>query len=661
MTSSDFIWVTSKVVTMPAGNTRASRAATCEDYDEDAQTILPDTRTSANVAAKRSKPEIAPTESHRLHSSGDEDKMSGRNKSSHNDAPTRKGKKSHGLKLNTSFLERESRPYSSGPPREQPQQSASRPAAAKRSKPKAEKPEPMVRHPPGHCQICDFHGYHKLEPSEAQKPLKERSILQAPLSASQQPSQQVAPTAEHPKASTSQSRPNRRQSCHEQRPTSYHAGMSYSALPLQPFSASDWNMLPTPLSAYPQTPYVQTPTLPFLNPYEQYSQSLPSQYDQQAPQPLGPRPPEPRRRPSSRAGPIIQQSPIVADKPPLGRTKSHRETPRAPEPARRPSSRAGPIIQQSPVVADKPPLGRTRSHRETPRARDPSTSRQEDAKRMPPPQVIPVRRRPNITNANTTISTPISDQRERGPGNDGPASAQLFSRERKPDPPPSSYREPPLSSYHNSNQDRPVPPKSKSYIEARQATKVNSTQSGLDRPTSIHGADLKEMRAEAYQKSRGTDPQPLTLDAISKIERRRSDSGSQYSINTSSRGSTGGKTKTSLASSDITLTMHGVTLGISADSSENHSIKIQPKRNGGINISVEQQEWSGRDSKALSLRKRSGSTTSSSKQSLRSSEKEVRRSRDQSLDREPEQAPQVSSWTSKALYDDSFGYDLAYG
>ncbi|ERF70448.1 hypothetical protein EPUS_04726 [Endocarpon pusillum Z07020] len=547
--------------------------------------------------------------------------MSDRHKSTHNDAPTRKGSKSTRLKLNTSFLERESRPYSSGPPREPPQQSASRPATAKRSKSKAEKPEPMVRHSPGHCQICDFHGYHKLEPSEAQKPLKEKSIPPSPFSASQQPSQQVAPTAQHPEASKSQSRPNRRQSYHEQRPTSFHDGMSYSALPLQPFSASDWNMLPTPLSAYPQTPYVQTPVLPFIDPYEQYAQSLPSQYNQQALPPLGPRPPEPRRRTSSRAEPIIQQSPIVAD---------------------------------------KPPLGRTRSHRETQRARDPSTSRQEDAKRMPPPQVIPVRRRPNIAKANTTISTPLSDQRERGIGNDGPAHARLSSRERKSDPPPSSYREPPLSSYHNSNQNRPVPPKSKSYTEAKHTSKVNSTQSGLDRPTSILGAELNEMRAEAYQKSRGTNPQPLTIDAISKIE-RRSDSGSQYSINTSSRGSTGGKTKTTLGSNDITLMMHGVTLGISADSAENRSIKIEPRGNGDFNISVKQQESSGRDNKALSLLKRSGSTTSSSKQSRRSSEKEVRRSRDQSLDREPERAPHVSSWSSKASYDDSFGYDLAYG
>ena len=607
---------------MPASNTRASRAATCEEWDEDAQTILPDTRTSANVAAKRSKPELALTESQRLRSSGgDDDKMSGRHKSTHNDAPTRKGKKSPSLKLNTSFLERESRPYSSGPPREQPQQSASRPAAAKRSNSKAEKPEPIVRHPPGHCQICDAHGHHKLEPSEVQKLPKEKSIPQSPLSASQQSSQQAPPTAQRPEASRSQSRTNRRQSCYEQRPMSYHAGMSYSAFPLQPFSASEWNMLPTPISAYPQTSYVQTPTLPFLNPFEQYSQSLPSQYNQQAPPPSGPRPPEPRRRTSTRAEPIIQQSPMVAGKPPLGRTKSHRETQRA---------------------------------------RDPSTSRQEDAKRMPPPQVIPVRRRPNITKAKTTISTPISDQRERGIGNDGPTSAQSSNRERKSDPPPSSYREPPLSSYHNPNQDRPVPPKSKSYIEAKQTTKVNSAQSGLDRRTSILGAELNEMRAEAYQKSRGTNPQPLTVDAVSKIE-RRSDGGSQHSINTSSRGSSGGKTKTTLASNDITLTMHGVTLDISADSAENHSIKIQPKRNGGINISVKQQESSGRDNKAVSLLKRSGSTTSSSKQSRRSSEKEVRRSRDQSLDREPERAPKVSSRSSKALYDDSFGYDLAYG
>ncbi len=606
---------------MLASKTRASRAATCEEWDEDAQTILPDTRTSANVAAKRSKPELVPTESNKSPSSeGDDSKMSGRHKDTQNDAPTRKGRKSFGLKLNTSFPERESRPYSSGPPRKQSHQSASRPAA-QRSISKAEKPEPMMRHPPGHCQTCDSYGYHEVERSEAQAPPKEKSIPQSPLAASQQPPQQAPPATQRPEASRNQIRPNRRQSSHEQRPTSYHAGMSYPAFPLQAFPASDWNMLPTPLSAYPQTSYAQTPTLPFLNPFELYSQSVPLQYSQQAAPPSGPRPQEPRRRTSSRAEPIIQQSPIVADMPPLGRTKSHRESQRA---------------------------------------REPSMSRQEEArKRMPPPQIIPAGRRPNISKSNTTISRPISYQEERGISNDGPASAPLPYRERKPDP-PSSYRKPPPSSYYNPSQERPVTLKSKSYIETKQTTKVNSSQPGLDRRNSYLGAELNEMKAEAYQKSRGTDPQPLTLDAISKIV-RRSDSSSQRSINSSSRESSASKNKTAVASNDITLKMHGVTLDISADSAENHSINIRPKRNGGINISVNQQDLSGKDNQAVSLRKRSGSTTSSSKQSRQSSEREVRRSRDHSSDRDPERAPKVSSRSSKALYDDSPGYGLAYG
>ncbi len=608
---------------MLASKTRASRAATCEEWDEDAQTILPDTRTSANVAAKRSKPELVPTESDRPRfSEGDDGKMSGRHKDTQNDPPTRKGKKSSGLKLNTLFPERESRPYSSGPPRKQPAQSAGRPAA-QRSISRAEKPEPMMRHPPGQCRSCDSYGYHILEPSEAQAHPKEKSIPQSPLVTSQQASQQAPPATQRPEASRNQSRPTRRQSSHEQRPTSYHAGMSYSAFPVQAFPASDWNMLPTtPFSAYPQTPYAQTPTLPFLNPFELYSQSMPLQYSQQAPPPSGPRPQEPRRRTSTRAEPIIQQSPILAD---------------------------------------KPHLGRTRSHRETQRSQDPSMSRQEDArKRMPPPQIIPAARRPNIIKANTTIYTPTSYQKEQGIRNGGSASAPLPYIDPKPDRPPSSYRKPPPSSYHYPSEERPVTLKSKSYTEPKQITKVNSSQPGLDRRNSYLGAEFNEMKAEAYQKSRGTDPQPLTLDAISKIA-RRSDGGSQRSVNTSSKGSSASKNRAAEASNDITLKMHGVTLDISADSAEKHSIKIQPKRNGGISISVDQQESSGKDNKAMSLRKRSGSTTSSSKQSRWSSEKEVRRSRDQSSDREPKRAPNVSNRSSQVFYDDSPGYGLAYG
>lgn len=611
---------------MLANSARASRAATCEEWDEDAQTTLPDTRTSANVAAKRSKPELVPTKSHRVRPvGGDGEKMSRRSTSTQDDASLKKDKRSSGLKLTTSFPDRESRPYSSGPPRELPLRSASRPAA-KRSNSKAEKLEPLTIHRSGECRICDVHGYHAMVPPEAQRrPSKEKAMPQSPLATSQQLSQQTPTTTKRLEASKVEPRPNRPQLYRDQRPMSFHAGMSYEAYhpyPSQPFSALEWNMPPNPISAYPQMPsYAQTPTMPFETHYPDYSQSFPMQYNQQAAPPPRPRLPEPRRGTTARAQPIIQQSPVSSDQPPLTRTVSHRE------------------------------------HRRT---RDPALSREEDARRMPPPKSIPVARRPSVIKANTSISTPVSYQPERRSSNDGFVPAPLLYKERKPDPPPSSYRKPSASSYYKTTQDRPVPPKSKTYQDGRQTTKVDSSGPSPDRRVSLPGAERNEIEAEDYQRLRGTKTQPLTVDAISKIS-RHSDSGSQRSINTSSRGSSGGKTKATVASNDITLQIYGVTLGISGDSAETRCIKIQPKGNGGLNISVDEQQPSGRDNKVTSLQKRSGSTTSSSKQSRRSSEKEVRRSRDQSLDRELDQANNASNRSSKAFYDDAPGYGYGYG
>lgn len=609
---------------MLASAPRTSRAATCEDWDEDAQTTLPDTETSANVAAKPSKPELVPTNSHRQRNlEGDMGKMSRGSASVKDDASIKKEKRRpDALKLDTSYPERESRRYSSGPPPQPRRRSTSR-HSAKRTISKEEKSEPLFRHQLGECWVCDRYGYHMMPPPEVQGHPPQSAVPQSPITNPHQPPQRTPLSAKAPQLPTPQPRPNRSQSHGGQRPMSFHAGMSqdaYQPFASQPFSMSDWSMPPTPLSPYVQTAYVQKPAPTVQSHYQDYQQSFTMPNDQRTPAP-----PRPKRQESSRAT----------------------------------ITRGEPIIEQSAISRGQPALAKTSLQREYRHSREPSLSREEDARRMPPPEVIPVASRPGMVKANTSISTPVSNTRERRYSNYGGVPAQSPKKERRPDPPPSSFRELPSSAYQNSSYDKPATRTSKSFDDPNPTTTVSTSAPSLDRRFTISSTERHEVEAEAYQRSRGTKSQPLTVDAIRKMS-KQSQSGSQRSVHSSSKGSSGGKTKATTASNDITMTINGVTLGISGDSAENHSIKIQPTRGGGVNISVDEQP-AGKENTVTSVQKRSGSTSSSSRQSRRSSEKEVGRLRGGSFEHERGRASKASSRSGKASFDDSQALDYGFG
>ena len=528
---------------MLASGPRISRAATCEEWDEDAQTTLPDTQTSANVAAKRSKPELAPPNSHRQRNlEGDMGKRSRGPASVKDDASLKKEKKRpDGLKLDTSCPERESRRYSSGPPPDPRRRSTSRPSA-KRTISKAEKPESFFRHQLGACWVCDKYGYHIVPPPELQGHPTQVAVPESPVTSAPQPPQRTPLSTKAPKLPAPQPRPSRSQSHGSQRPMSFHAGMSqdaYHPFASQPFSMSDWSIPPTPLSPYGQTAFGQTPAPTVQSHYQDYQQSFTMPNDQRTPAP-----PRPKRQESSRAT----------------------------------TTRGEPIIEQSPISRGQPALTKTPSQRDYRDSREPSLSREEeDARRMAPPQIIPVASRPSMVKANTSMSAPALNTRERRYSNYGAIPAQSPKKERKPDPPPSSFRELPPSSYQNSSYEKPAARRTKDYDDPKRITTVNTSAPSLDRRFTISSSERHEVEAEAYQRSRGTKLQPLTVEAVRNIP-RRSQSGSQRSVNSSSKGSSAGKTKATAGSNDITMTINGVTLGISGDSAENHSIKIQPKR-----------------------------------------------------------------------------------
>lgn len=396
---------------------------------------------------------------------------------------------------------------------------------------------------------------------------------------------------------------------------SFHGGMVSSEmchpLALQQFPGHDWSSPPTPVSPYPHTPSWQpfpdgslpsTPvsaypsTNPFHNHYQDYQPSFPQPYPEQGPPPPRPRP-----------------------------TESYREV------------HGEPTIPQSSSSWDQPTLMRTTSQQQH-RSQSHSLSRQEDMKKMPPP---PKPRRPSMVKGNTSVS----HHQERG-SNTGISqhrsstydSVPALPPARKSDapPPPSSYRELPHSAY----QERPVHGKSPSYQDAKKADNFDRRDSPPSTERSLPSRECHEVEAEAYQQfKQKKKPHPLTLDALSKIP-------PQENSNTSSRGSSGGKTRTTAGSTDITMMISGLTLGI--DSAENHKINIHTKRNGGVNITVHD--------KSTSLHDRSGSSESSYRH-RRSSVKELTGSgkRGQSLGPKFQKAIQASNRSGEALYDDSQG------
>lgn len=381
------------------------RPATVEEWDEETQTTVPNTRSSAYVAATRSKADLASTTSSRSRGASVE---GGTNRTKHtsttiqDDPSGEKSKKPSGLKLDTSYPRRESRPYSSGPLQDRPRRNSSRPAArlptSKGDKAeKTAKGEILFRHPHGACWICDDYGYHDMAAHEAQLASKDPSLSQPPATASAQPSQPTPQPSKTPESSAVRPRQARSHSTKEQRPMSFHGGMlldAYQSLSSQPFSSSNWNMPPTPISAYGQPPYVQTPSTPLQNYYPEFRQPPPNQYAAHQTQ------------------------------------AAHRPRPQS-ESYRNPSVRDDPIIQQSPVLRDQPALSRTISSRERRPSQEPPRSNDEDARRMPPPQIIPVQRRPSMVKAKTSSSNPAQEIRERRYSMQGSSSAASIARERR--------------------------------------------------------------------------------------------------------------------------------------------------------------------------------------------------------------------------------------
>ncbi|KAL9112553.1 MAG: hypothetical protein Q9227_003124 [Pyrenula ochraceoflavens] len=534
--------------------------ATCEDCNEDAEVALPETRKVANVAAKRSNPKMAAMKTKGgsidgASDSGYSSRTAGTAGTSATvpslDSDTQKARTAIPLKLDTTFQERERRPYGSDKKPEQPREPAQ--SKLQRSPSKAKKTE-RVRHKPGSCVDCDKYGYHPPTLKPPPTPAKDVPVPASPSRGRKPPppppKEELTPKPSvQPRASARRSSSSYRTSS---RPVSFHAGvettpeMMYAFAPVAydygpPLSASAWSNTPMysnsshfPPSAFPSafpSAYVATPGTPssVRTPVAYYREPSPA------------REPSLTRRPSHRGPPVVQQV-----------RASQYERPPSPRKERK-----------------DPQPSRGRAH-------------DEDYYRMPPPpQTISLSRRSSVKKAATTTSAQVPQTAKM----DEAALPQKTSRRPSEADP---IQQPVQISRRPSNR------KSVSYDhdppEIRRGERPLNRRSTVYGAEQLHDLEQKQKSAEAYQRSKGTQAIPVTTEAIKQSRRTsfhsaaRSESGSHRSRASSGRGS--GHSASRGDKNDFTMTINGVDLGFSQDSIENKNIHIKPKQSGAMSLLI---------------------------------------------------------------------------
>lgn len=550
---------------------RRAPRATCEDYYDDLEDAAVDARPSANVAAKRSKPELLPKASfERRRNDGNDSGYGSWAGTAGSGSPNRREKRGANLKVDTNVEERESRPYHYTAAKTEARQPSTRPSADPTALTTVE-PKKYYKHREGECWVCDKFGKHIDPPKGTPVPFSPTAARRPSITedyVDMQPSQ-------------AQPRVRRTSSTRGPRPTSMYAGTV-------PVGLYDTKTLPSPFAqeapSYATTSW-QTPTTPLTVHYAPLSPVTYAQY--------------PVVAPSQMATPAETQGSYYQSLPPA-KTRPTRPV----EPSRRASmydQSDRPVVQQGKYTP-------ARSREENERAYDrrpplptqkSSHDRDLDRRAMPPPprpqqEQVLLAHRPSLKKAATsTPATPLRRYSQSYESNVDEFPRLEVIRERRAEAslPPTSYRGPSAAV-----QDRPPNRKSVSYDLSRQSVEVATRAVPVPEPVGRRRAEPApveryEAEAEAYQRKRGTSDtrdlqsQSLTAEALRKVPKvtpittRSETNSSQKSRNSSSKGSSGGKTGPS--SSDITMRINGIAVGIPADSGQR--ITIQSK---GVNISV---------------------------------------------------------------------------
>lgn len=658
-------------------------AAFCEEFDEDADVALPETRTVANVAAKRSKPDLRqPPGSYPVASPLDGASDSGY--SSRTAATIGSGDSVPSARSDPTVTERDMERARRQREKQrqqqqyyyQQQQQQQQQVEGERERPRRERdrerdrqgrPSPQVvvpansshrnashsvqaarsrskstrrqsigasRHPPGVCWDCDqqagfSHTPVDSHPADYSAYVRQPSRYDMPPP----PSPQISSSSRYPPAysqeihsSSSRRRhsPRRPQLYHEsQRPVSYHAGMG-------PPDMKPMVQIP---SAHHQQQYDHGPPLSA----SAYARGFnPSAFPQQQPgYSQGPPIPQPTPPP--------QQAPPQSPRFERSRAPSHSRP--AEQRPRRSSIYGPPVVQYSPNPSAYQDVSspERKSSREYHYANSQKYyDRDEDFYLMPPPPapktksptkqvVTAVPRRPSIRKSATVSSTPtaqhqypfdMSDMRAQLP------DSRVRHRDSRESPMMVPERRPSVnenrpsnrsSSYHDSS--RTTGSRIIKEDERRRRTSVY----GVERPRDL---EQKQRDAEEYQAARASRATPLTADALARTG-QRPDSESGSSTNRSENSSRGSDSKTKSGSgvgsrldddsNSITMTIQGVKMSFSGENLERRKINVRSGEEGALEFNIE----GGRRAKKY-IMSRSDSTSASGRKEI----EDVRRVRD---------------------------------
>ncbi len=667
---------------MPDIERRRPRVATVEDYDEDAQTTLPGSRTSANVAIKRSEQELtARSHAPKSPSNGIDSRYVSGTGSLVAEPTTITRRKMPDLKLDTAvILERERQPY------HMPHSGPAKPVSRRQSVPQSKEPisdQPRLGkvkhfvHEPRTCWVCDQYGKH----IDIKKEMSRASSVAPPPPSPKAIRQNAPRSAKDDDALPDKSR--RMSSSRQPRPLS----MVNPPIPVQYVSpgiyaqpvvaTSGWATPVTPSLPYNHVPYSYAPTSPV---------------------------------PGASFAPFQHMLPFI-DNPPSSELHSTKPS-RRPSPVRRVTTYGDPVIRQTYAEPGVIGFERVSSKEDRPVLSSRKSARTSDDDRiiMPPPpppqpktqpaEVVLVRR--PSTRRSKTYHPSEGPLRERLYESDQyddddadshesrqPPSATRGRREsHSPSRPPTSYRGPSVVEAR----DRPaLPRKSVSYSTPTTTTKVASSKvAPLPRRTTMPAGavplDQKEIEAEQYQQSRSKTSGELTAQALRDLNKRtsssKSETGSSYSHKShqsSSKDSSGrGRSHTSGTRTSITLP-GGLNMSIPADYVEKEGRPISFNV-GGLIVSVgteakEESRFKERKSieRAPSVTSRTSRKSVSSNVSNREPNQSSRRlshieDRVPSLksSRQPSRAPSVSGrsyeYTRRQSVDYSKNYeDAVYG
>ena len=564
------------------------RPAYIEDFNEEDNTTLPETRQTANVAAKRSKPDSPKIKGVRKV----KDEFSDSGYSSHtaatpaNEDPQRdlKGGKAPSSNALVRALSRR-RPTVEKRSESTPRVRMKAPAQVGSFKAKEH-----VRYDPN-CADCAARGRESVKPPELKLPSKHlpsKQASQPEQGASSKPTAPIAvPTRVNPEVQHIQPRPRAAtaQSHRPQRPVSYHAGVAPQMMYIQPM--------------YPERQY--SPAYPGMSPMSMPSHQPPNiPYFPPAPPPPQARPPPPD---TYLAPPLPYEfQPRLDDRqwfqephrPPRNSTLYN-----IPPPVEYAQQPILTTIAPSQPVAHYPIY-----HQDHPQPRIENFPRTEDRYRMPPPPLPPhiaSQQRPELRHAATTHPVMQRQRSDQGAelvrvqSSDGRFSDGRLRKVRTEEH--NVSKRPPLATIpsYGPGDDKPLTRRSDPVVKAESSAKEKKR-------FSHYGHEQqqveKEREVEAYQASHGgpsrtVQPLPLTDSSLKLVRKKtRSDTASRVS----------GDGKVSRSGSSVksrTSTDHKRGSDVKARHEKDDGVKMRFNASQDINVNF---KGGGVDDRTISLR-----------------------------------------------------------